>query len=173
MYSDGTLFFMEGSLDAVDRRILDLLQTDGRMSNADLARAIGLTPPPTLARVRRLEREGYLRGYAALVDRAKLGYSTLAFVSVELESHKKETSDRFRRACERIPQVLECHHIAGDEDFLLKVVAADAADYERFVLEILTRIPGIEKVKTIFVLSSAKSTTKIPVPTILSPVGRR
>ncbi len=150
-------------LDATDRMILDLLQRDGSLSNADLARAVGLTPPPTLERVKKLESAGFIRGYAAIVDAEKLGYGTIAFVSVVLESHKLDTSVRFRNACEKIPEVLECHHIAGDEDFLLKVVSSGPADYERFVLGTLTKIPGIEKVKTTFVLSSSKMTTRIPV----------
>lgn len=150
-------------LDDIDRQVLDLLQADGRMTNVDLAHAIGLTPGPTLERVRKLELAGYLKGYVALADPAKLGYGTMAFVSVVLASHNAETSAKFRDACGKIPEVLECHHIAGDEDFLLKVVAADPADYERLVLETLTDIPGVQKMKTTFVLSSSKLSTRIPV----------
>lgn len=153
----------DAHLDPIDLALLDLLQQDGRMSNADLAKAVGLTPPPTLERVRKLEAAGYVRGYAAQLDAAKLGMGTTAFVSVTLESHKLGSSVRFREACARLPEVLECHHTAGEEDFLLKVVAADPSDYERFVLETLTRIPGIEKVKTTFVLSTSKSTGRIPI----------
>lgn len=154
------------TLDHIDRQILDLLQGDGRMTNVDLARAIGLTPGPALERVRKLESAGYLKGYVALADAAKLGYGTTAFVSVVLGSHNAKTSVKFRAACEKIPEVLECHHIAGEEDFLLKVVAADPADYERLVLETLTDIPGVQKMKTTFVLSSSKLSTRIPVRAI-------
>lgn len=151
------------TLDTIDRRLLEILQLDGRITNVDLARAVDLTPAPTLERVRKLEVAGYVKGYTALLEASKLGYGTMAFVSVVLRSHTYETSVRFRDACDRIPEVLECHHIAGDEDFLLKVVAADPSDYERFVLETLTRIPGIEKIKTTFVLSSSKLSTRIPI----------
>jgi len=151
------------TLDATDRQILRLLQQDGRMTNAKLAARIGRTPAPTLGRVRRLEREGYVRKYVALVDQARLGKPVTAFVSIILRSHVQKTSDLFRKAMARLPEVLECHHIAGEEDFLLKVVAASPADYERFVLEKLTKIPGIERVKTTFVLSSSKLETRIPV----------
>jgi Lrp/AsnC family transcriptional regulator, leucine-responsive regulatory protein len=160
------------TLDATDRRILDLLQQDGSITNTELAERIGLTPAPTLERVRRLKAGGYLRKYVALADQRKLGMPVTAFVSVILESHRLETSENFRRAVERLPEVLECHHIAGDEDFLLKVVAASPEDYERFVLEKLTRIRGIEKVKTTFVLSSSKLETAIPVGDT-APLDRR
>jgi Lrp/AsnC family transcriptional regulator, leucine-responsive regulatory protein len=150
-------------LDEVDLRILEILQEDGKITNLDLAKRIGLTPAPTLARVKKLETSGYIKRYAALVDQTKLGMSVTAFVSVILESHKKITSMNFVKAIEAMPEVLECHHIAGDEDFLLKVVASSPADYEMFVLEKLTKVEGIEKVKTIFVLSSSKLETAIPV----------
>ena len=150
------------SLDAIDRRIVHLLQEDGALTNADLAKRIGLTPAPTLERVRKLEREGYIRKYVALVDPARLGRPVTAFVSVIMRSHGQRTADNFRRAVARLAEVLECHHIAGEEDYLLKVVAASPIDYERFVLERLTKIAGIEKIKTTFVLSSSKVETRIP-----------
>lgn len=150
-------------LDALDRKILRLVQEDGALTNLDLAGKIGLTPAPTLERVRRLEREGFVRRYVALCDQKKLGKPVTAFVSVILESHKLRTAVGFQRAVTQLPEVLECHHIAGDEDYLLKVVASSPDEYERFVLEKLTRVSGIEKVKTIFVLSSSKLETAIPV----------
>lgn len=151
-------------MDAIDLRILDHLQRDSSLTNAALAERVGLTAAPTLERVRRLEREGYIRRYVALLDARRLGKPVTAFVSVILESHKLANATGFRQAVQRLPEVLECHHIAGDEDFLLKVVAASPEEYERFVLEKLTRIRGIEKVKTIFVLSSPKLETAIPLP---------
>ena len=154
---------MTASLDKTDRRILEILQEDGAITNAELAHRVGLTPAPTLERVRKLEREGYVRKYVALVDQGKLGRPVTAFVSVIMRSHNQKSSDEFRKAVEKLPEVLECHHIAGEEDFLLKVVSASPLDYECFVLERLTKIGGIEKVKTTFVLSSPKVETKIPV----------
>lgn len=149
--------------DSVDLRILEILQHEGRITNLDLAKRIGLTPAPTLARVKKLEQTGYIRRYAAIADQAKLGKPVTAFVSVILESHRKSTSIDFVEAVEKLPEVLEIHHIAGDEDFLLKVVAASPGEYEEFVLEKLTKVRGIERVKTTFVLSSAKLETAIPV----------
>ena len=147
--------------DATDARILNLLQEDGAMTNADLAERVGLTPAPTLERVRKLEREGYIRKYVALVDPGKLGKPVTAFVSVIMRSHGQQTDESLRKSVARLPEVLECHHIAGEEDYLLKVVAASPTDYERFVLGKLMKIPGIEKIKTTFVLSSSKLETKV------------
>ena len=148
--------------DPTDARILNFLQDDGAMTNAELAERIGLTPAPTLERVRKLEREGYIRKYVALVDPGKLGKPVTAFVSVIMRSHGQQTDESLRKAVARLPEVLECHHIAGEEDYLLKVIAASPTDYERFVLGKLMKIAGIEKIKTTFVLSSSKLETKIP-----------
>jgi len=150
-------------LDAIDRSILRILQEDGGITNTELAERVGLTAPPTLERVRKLEREGYIRKYVALADQAKLGKPVTAFVAVIMKSHGQPTDVSFRRAVGKLPEVLECHHIAGEEDYLLKVVTASPADYERFVLGRLLKVPAIEKVKTTFVLSSSKLETKIPV----------
>ena len=149
--------------DATDRAILRVLQEDGAITNADLAVRIGLTPAPTLERVRKLVRDGYIRKYVALVDQAKLGKPVTAFVAVIMKSHGQQTDAAFRRAVARLPEVLECHHIAGEEDYLLKVVAASPTDYERFVLGRLLKVAAIEKIKTTFVLSSSKLETKIPL----------
>jgi|SRR5450759_638049 Lrp/AsnC family leucine-responsive transcriptional regulator len=150
-------------LDSTDLAILSQLQDDGAMTNSELAHRIGLTPAPTLERVRKLEREGYIRKYVALVDQAKLGRPVTAFVSVIMKSHGQQTDESLRKAVAKLSEVLECHHIAGDEDYLLKVIAASPTDYERFVLGKLMKVPGIDKIKTTFVLSSSKLETKIPV----------
>ena len=154
------------NLDTTDRKILTLLQEDGSMTNTELADRVGLTPAPTLERVRKLERDGYIRKYVALVDQAKLGKPVTAFVSVIMKSHGQQTDISLRKAVAKLAEVLECHHIAGDEDYLLKVIAASPTDYERFVLGKLMKVAGIEKVKTTFVLSSSKLETKIPLGSV-------
>lgn len=150
-------------LDPVDLKILHILQREGRITNFKLAKKIGLTPAPTLMRVKKLEEAGYITRFVALVDPAKIGLPILAFVHVILESHNRKTTIEFMSAMQKLPEVLECHHIAGDEDFLLKVIAASPVEYEGFVLEKLTKVPGIEKVKTTFVLSSSKLETALPL----------
>ena len=150
-------------LDQVDLHILRILQREGRITNFKLAKRIGLTPAPTLMRVKKLEEAGYIKQFVALVDHVRIGLAVTAFVHVILESHNRKTTLDFMHAMQKLPEVLECHHIAGDEDFLLKVVAASPAEYEGFVLEKLTKVAGIEKVKTTFVLSSSKIETAVPV----------
>jgi Lrp/AsnC family leucine-responsive transcriptional regulator len=151
------------SLDAVDRSILRILQQEGRITNVDLAQRVGLTPGPTLARVNKLEGLGVISRYAAVVDRETLGLPVTAFVSVILKTHNLEASRAFVDAVAAMPEVLECHHIAGEEDYLLKVVAASPGDYEKFVLERLSSVEAVQRVKTTIVLSSPKCTTEVPI----------
>lgn len=150
-------------MDAVDKNIVTILQREGRMTNVELAQRIGLTPAPTLARVHKLEEQGFIQGYAAIVDRDKIGLPVTAFVSVILKEHGKEIAKRFIETVSQFEQVLEVHHIAGEEDYLLKVVAANPRDYELFVLDNLTGLETVQRVKTTFVLSSPKSTTVVPI----------
>lgn len=150
-------------IDAIDRAILQILQKEGRITNAELAQRVGLSPGPTLTRVHKLEDAGYILGYCAQLDRESLGLPVTAFVSVICKNHGLVESEEFFAAVEAMPEVMEVHHIAGEEDYLLKVVAASPADYERFVLEKLTAIDVVQRVKTTFVLSTRKSTTAIPV----------
>lgn len=150
-------------LDAIDYSILAILQTEGRITNAELASRIGLTPGPVLARVNKLENAGYIKGYRAELDRERLGYPVTVFVAVIMKSHDQPTCDAFVKAVNLLPQVLECHHIAGEEDYLLKVVASSPAEYERFTTEKLAAIPSIQRIKTTFVLSSSKSVASIPL----------
>lgn len=152
------------NLDAVDHAILAVLQTEGRITNVELAGRIGLSPGPTLARVNKLEAAGYIQGYAAIVDRPKLGIAVTVFVLVSLRNPNRAANDAFLAAVRDLPEILEIHHIAGDEDFLLKVVAESPAAYETFMLEQLANVPDVMRVKTVFVLSSPKSTTSIPIP---------
>jgi Lrp/AsnC family leucine-responsive transcriptional regulator len=153
----------EQPLDAIDRKILRLLQENGRMTNAALADAVGLTATPMLQRIKKLEQSGVIARYAAIVDRFAVGRRTLAYVEVKLGEHKLSTHNRFVEAVCAFPEVLECHHVAGEEDFLLKVVVRDIEEYESFLLHKLTRIPGIDRVKTTFVLSTRKGETPVPV----------
>jgi Lrp/AsnC family leucine-responsive transcriptional regulator len=152
-------------LDATDARILETLQEEGRITNADLATRIGLSAGATLARVGKLEAAGFICGYKAILDRPGLGLGVTAFVAVILKSHGRQESADFLEAVKDIQSVLECHHIAGDEDYLLKVVAANPSDFETFVLDQLTSIPAVHRVKTTFVLSSPKASTSIPIRT--------
>lgn len=150
-------------LDAVDRRILTLLQENGRMTNAALAEAVGLTATPMLQRIKKLEQRGVISGYTAVVNPKAVGRGVTAYVLVKQAEHKLATHKRFLDAVAGFSEVLECHHIAGEEDFLLKVAVRDISEYEQFLLFRLSKIPGIDRVKTTFVLSTSKAQTAIPV----------
>lgn len=154
---------MNNSLDHIDKKILMLLQANGRITNAELAKQVGLSPPPMLERVRKLEKNGYIRKYVALIDPKKLDQNTMAFVSVSLRFHQKKAIQQFVTEIQKIPEVLECHHITGEEDYLLKVVMKDIEEYKRFLLDKLTQFSGISKIKTSFILTTLKQETNIPV----------
>ena len=150
------------SLDRIDRRLLALLQTDGRLSVAELARRVHLSPTPCFERVRRLEREGYIRGYAADLDPAKLGAGLIAFVEVGLDRTTPDVFNRFRDGVIGLDPVQECHMVAGGFDYLLKVRTADMAAYRRF-LEQLAAIAGVEQTHTYVVMEEVKSTRAVPI----------
>ena len=144
-------------------QILALLQKDGRITNADLAKAVSLSPPSVLQRVRALEKAGLIRGYHALLDADRLGLRITAMVGITLALHQDMAIERFRRAVMDVPEILECHHVSGDYDFLLKVVVRDMRTYEAFVREKLSRIKGVGQIRTSFVLGTTKYTTEVPV----------
>jgi len=154
---------MNNIIDQIDKKILNLLQDNGRITNSQLAKEVGLSPPPMLERVRKLEKNGIIRKYVALVDPKKLGRGTVAFVAVSLRFHRQDAIQEFVIEIQKFPEVLECHHIAGEEDYLLKVIIRDIEEYERFLRDKLTRFSGISRIKTYFILNTLKQDTKIPV----------
>ena len=161
------------AIDATDRQILQLLQENGRLTIAALSDAIGLTPTPLRQRIEKLEQAGVIRGYAARLDPSKVGRSTLAFVHVTLKEHSLEVHQAFVEHIVTLPEVMEVHHLAGEEDFLLKVLVRDIAAFEGFLLGRLTSgTPGIGRVKTTFVLSSAKTEAPVPLDDGASEVPR-
>lgn len=149
--------------DDLDKAILRELQQDARISNAELARRVNLSPPAVHARVKRLEEQGHIEQYAMLVNRQSLGYDMLCFVSVNLQPHQVEQVQGFHEAIQGMPEVLECHHVTGDYDYLLKVVARNTQDLERFLLDRLTPAPGVARIHTSLVLREVKTSTSIPL----------
>jgi DNA-binding Lrp family transcriptional regulator len=150
-------------LDNVDKFLLRTLQTDGRLSNVELARKVSLSPPAAHARLRRLEKDGYIRQYSAVVDREKAGYDLLCFIHISLQMHQVVQVEKFREATRKMPEVLECHHITGEYDYLLKVVLKNRKDLERFVVGKITPIPGVARIHTSLVLNEVKSTMALPL----------
>jgi DNA-binding Lrp family transcriptional regulator len=151
------------SIDQVDIAIMRALQSDGNLSNVDLAHRINLSPPATHARLRRLEKEGFIRQYTAIIDREKTGYDLLCFIHVSLQMHQLEQVEGFRQWTRKMPEVLECHHITGEYDYLLKVTLRNRKDLERFVVDKLTPIPGVARIHTSLVLTEVKSTMSLPL----------
>jgi len=152
----------KSALDRTDRRLLRLLQTDGRLSIAELARQVHLSATPCLERVRRLERDGYIRGYVADLDPALLGAALIAFVQIQLDRTTPDVFNRFKEGVVRLDPVQECHMVAGGFDYLLKVRIADMAAYRRF-LEDLAALPGIEQTHTYVVMEEVKSSRFLPI----------
>ena len=149
-------------LDATDRKILELLQADGRMSLAELAEKVGLSPSPCLRRVRMLE-DGVISRYVAVLDQRAIGLPVSVFVSIKLEKQRQESLDRFAKAIERWPEVLECYLMTGSRDYWMRVVVPDLDAYERFVKQKLTRVEGIASIESSFALEQVKYTNVLPV----------
>lgn len=150
-------------LDAIDRRILKALQRNGRLQNVDLAHEVGLSPSPCLRRVRLLEEAGVIERYVAVLNPAKVGKGLTVFARIWLKGQDADTVDHFTDAVRELPEVVECHLMAGDCDFLLRIVAADLDDYRRFQVEHLARIKGVQSVKTDIPMQKIKQTSELPV----------
>ena len=151
------------SLDETDKTILRLLQADGRVSNAEVARRVGLSAPATHARVRRLEQAGVIRQHATLLDREAMGFDMVCFISVSLQLHQFEAIERFKELVQDMPEVLECHHITGEFDYLLKAVFRSRDELQEFVVNKLTPIPGMARINTSLVLIEIKATQQLPI----------
>lgn len=154
---------IETGFDDIDRVLLQRLQADARTTNAELARQVDLSPSGLQKRLRKLESSGAIRGYTALLDRELLGYDMLCFVQVTLQRHQPDNTTRFREAVQQLPEVLECHHLTGEYDYLLKVIVRNREHLESFLMTQLTPIPAIDKLRTSISLREVKATTEIPV----------
>jgi DNA-binding Lrp family transcriptional regulator len=150
-------------LDAIDRRILEHLQDNARISNVDLAARVGISASPCWRRVRELEESGVISNYVTLIDAASVGLMVSVFVNVSLEKQVERELDVFQNAIRGRPEVLECYLMTGEADFLLRVVVPDLMAYERFLMDHLTRVPGIASIKSSFALKQVKYRTALPL----------
>jgi len=150
-------------IDSIDKQILRILQQDAQITNVELAKKIGISPPAMLERVKRLEKNGIIKRYVAIVDPSKVSKGIFALVSVSLSAHQLSSIDQFTRQIKKLDEVLECYHVAGEEDFILKIAVSSIEEYEKFILSKLTKINGVSKVNTKFVLSTVKYNTKIKI----------
>ena len=148
-------------IDRIDLRILNVLQRDGRISNLKLAEGVALSPTAVLARVQRLQRDGYILGYEALLNPLKLGAGMMVFVEVLLDRTTPNVFDAFKAAVHVYPEIMECHMVAGGFDYLLKTRMADMAAYRSFAGTVLWQLPGVRETRTYAVMEEVKNTTRL------------
>lgn len=155
---------LKQKIDRIDKQILSYLQKDGRITNAQLSKEVGLSPAPTLERVKKLEQTGFVKSYHAVLDHELLGLGVSTFVKVSLKSHNREAIDQFVSAINNIQEVTECHHTTGSSDFLLKVITKDIPSYQKLMLEKVTNILQIDDMESMVILSTFKDSKTVPIP---------
>jgi Lrp/AsnC family leucine-responsive transcriptional regulator len=156
-------------LDAIDRRIVAALQADGRLSNVDLADRVGLSPSPCLRRVKRLEREGYIEAYRAMLGRDRIGLGLTVFVGIKIEGHANARADPFEKAIRAMPEVVACHMVSGEADYLFEVVVPDLQHYQRFLLGKLLDLPIVKEVRSNIAIQSLKTAAALPLDHLNPP----
>lgn len=154
---------MDYILDATDRRIINLLEQDAKMTIKDIASNLKMSTTPIFDRIKRLEKTGYIKGYTAIVDSKMMGFNLIAFCTVTLETHHKEHITQFVEDVQELKEVIECYHIAGLFDYLLKIYAKDMNDYQKFITDKLASIKNIGKVQSSFVMTEIKSERALPM----------
>jgi Lrp/AsnC family transcriptional regulator, leucine-responsive regulatory protein len=150
-------------LDRIDRQMLEILQTEGRVSNAALAERLHLSPSPCLRRLRALEQDGVIAGYRAVLDRPKLGLGLTVFVELKVDNHSDETANAIAAALLAAPEVVSAHIVSGPADFRLEVAVADLADYEKLLFGTLLKLPNVSDVRSDFVLRTVKAPGPLPL----------
>ncbi len=163
---------LPGPLDEIDVRLLDQLQRDARLTNVELAARVHLSPSPCLARVRRLERDGVVARYVALLDPERVGLPVSVFIQVRLERQVERALETFEEAMARHPEVMECYLMTGDADYLIRVVVPDVKALERFIVDHLARIPGVANIRSSFALKQVKYQTALPIDVPRRAAGR-
>lgn len=151
-------------LDATDRKILEILQANSNITNAQLAKEIGLSPAPTLERVNKLESSGVIRSYHAVIDPASVGLGVSTFVMASLKGHNKDNIEKFIAAIKKIPEIVECHHVTGAADFILKIVCVDIAAYQQLMLERVSNVDVVDSLQSMVILSTFKDSKSLPIP---------
>lgn len=152
-------------LDKTDRKILEILQANAKITNAQLSKDIGLSPAPTLERVKKLENLGVIKSYHARLDTDKIGLGVSTFVQVGLIGHNKQNIEEFVKQINEIDEVIECHHITGSGDFILKIITKDIATYQKLMLEKVSDIKVVDNMQSMVILSTFKDSKVMPIPT--------
>lgn len=151
-------------LDKIDHNILEILQSRGKITNAQLSKEVGLSPAPTLERVKKLETSGIIESYHAQLNRRKIGLGVMTFVQVTLSGHRKAITEQFIDTVNAVPQIIECHHVTGSCDFLLKVISEDMDAYQRLITDTINEIEVVAGTQTMVILSTIKNSKVLPVP---------
>lgn len=151
-------------LDTTDRKIVQLLQRNSNITNAQLAKEIGLSPAPTLERVNKLENAGIIRSYHATINPSRVGLGVSTFVLVSLKGHNKANIEKFMKAINEVDEIIECHHITGSGDFILKIVCADIAAYQQLMLDKVSSIEVVDSMQSMVILSTLKDSKVLPLP---------
>ena len=151
-------------LDKIDRKILEILQSNAKITNANLATKIGLSPAPTLERVKKLENSGIIKSYHAKLDTDIVGLGVSTFVMVSLKGHNKDNIEKFIKSINDINEIIECHHITGSGDFILKIIAEDISAYQRLMLERVSNIDVVDSMQSMVILSTFKDSKVMPLP---------
>ena len=158
-----------GALDAIDCRIIAALQADGRLSNVELAERVGLSPSPCLRRLKRLEREGYIEAYRAILQRSRIGLGLTVFVGVKIEGHANERALTFEETVLAMPEIVACHMLSGDTDYLLEVVVPDLEHYQRFLVGKLLELPIVKDVRSNIAIQTLKAAAPLPLGHLRPP----
>ena len=152
------------ALDKTDRKILDILQSNAKITNAQLAQEIGLSPAPTLERVKKLENAGIIKSYHAKLNSEVVGLGVNTFVMVSLKGHNRENIEKFIQSIQQIDEVIECHHVTGSSDFILKIISQDISTYQKLMLEKVSNIDIVDSMQSMVILSTFKDSKVLPIP---------
>jgi DNA-binding Lrp family transcriptional regulator len=155
---------MKAKFDSIDLKILEILQTNSNITNAQLAQEIGLSPAPTLERVKKLENSGVIKSYHAVINHASVGLGVSTFVQVSLKGHNKDNIEKFVSAIADIREIVECHHVTGQADFILRIVCSDIPAYQKLMLERVSNIEVVDGMQSMVILSTLKESKVIPIP---------
>ena len=152
------------ALDKTDRKILDILQSNAKITNAQLAQEIGLSPAPTLERVKKLENAGIIRSYHAKLDAQTVGLGVNTFVMVSLKGHNKDNIEKFTTSIDEIEEIVECHHVTGSSDFILKIISQDISTYQKLMMERVSNIDVVDNMQSMVILSTFKDSKVLSIP---------
>ena len=154
---------LKNALDVIDLKILNILQEDATISNVELSKKIDLSPSPCLVRVKRLEKKGFIKKYVTLIDPVKVGLTVTVFIHVTLEKQIETALEIFEKEISDKPEVMECYLMTGESDYLLRVIVDDLQSLEKFILNFMTKIPGVGNIKSSFALKQVKYKTVLPI----------